>query len=97
MAKLSRRNFLIATGWVAGGVTVLYAMRNRALTVAPTIIFPNSASGLTWVQIRPDGKCMMYFSRMEMGQNSNTGLAQIVAEELNINVEDIEGVTPSTS
>lgn len=97
MAKLSRRNFLIATGWVAGGVTVLYAMRNRALTVAPTIIFPNSASGITWVQIRPDGKCMMYFSRMEMGQNSNTGLAQIVAEELNINVEDIEGVTPSTS
>ena len=47
MAKLSRRNFLIATGCLAGGVTVLYAMRNRALTVAPTIVFPNSASGIT--------------------------------------------------
>lgn len=97
MAKISRRNFLLATGWVAGGLTVLYAMRNRALTVAPTIIFPDNQSGLTWLQIRQDGKCMMYFSRMEMGQNANTGLAQIVAEELNINVEDIEGTTPSTS
>jgi CO/xanthine dehydrogenase Mo-binding subunit len=97
MAKLSRRNFLIATGWVAGGVTALYTLRNRAMTVAPTIIFPNNASGISWVQIRQDGKCMMYFSRMEMGQNSNTGLAQIVAEELNINVTDIEGVTPNTS
>jgi isoquinoline 1-oxidoreductase subunit beta len=97
MAKLSRRNFLIATGWVAGGVTALYTLRNRAMTVAPTIIFPNNASGISWVQIRQDGKCMMYFPRMEMGQNSNTGLAQIVAEELNINVTDIEGVTPNTS
>jgi CO/xanthine dehydrogenase Mo-binding subunit len=97
MAKISRRNFLLATGWVAGGLTVLYTMRNRALTVAPTIVFPDNQSGLTWLQIRQDGKCMMYFSRMEMGQNANTGLAQIVAEELNINVEDIEGTTPSTS
>lgn len=32
-----------------------------------------------------------------MGQNANTGLAQIVAEELNIDVEDIQGVQPSTS
>ena len=32
-----------------------------------------------------------------MGQNANTGLAQIVAEELNIDVADIQGVQPSTS
>ena len=31
-----------------------------------------------------------------MGQNANTGLAQIVAEELNIDVDDIEGVLPNT-
>jgi isoquinoline 1-oxidoreductase beta subunit len=97
MVKLSRRKFLIATGWVAGGVTVLYTLRNRAIAVAPTIIFPDKESGAAWVQIRPDGSCLMFFSRMDMGQNANTGLAQIVAEELNIAVEDIEGVQPSTS
>ncbi|MDC0517012.1 molybdopterin-dependent oxidoreductase [Porticoccaceae bacterium] len=72
-------------------------MRNRAIAVAPSIFFPDEDSGASWVQIRPDGSCCMYFPRMEMGQNANTGLAQIVAEELNIAVEEIEGVLPSTS
>lgn len=97
MAKLTRRKFLIATGWVAGGATVLYTLKNKAVAVAPTIIFPDDDSGAAWLQIRPDGSCRMFFPRMDMGQNANTGLAQIVAEELNINVEDIEGALPNTS
>ena len=97
MAGISRRKFLIATGWVAGGATVLYTLRNKAISVAPTVIFPDAESGAAWLQIRPDGVCRMFFARMDMGQNANTGLAQIVAEELNLNVQDIEGVTPSTS
>jgi CO/xanthine dehydrogenase Mo-binding subunit len=96
MAKFSRRKFLFATGWVAGGVTALYLLRNRATAVAPTIIFPDAASGAAWLQIRPDGNCRMLFPRMDMGQNANTGLAQIAAEELNIQAHDIEGVVPST-
>lgn len=97
MISTSRRKFLIATGWVAGGVTVLYALGKRAVAVAPTIIFPDDTSGAAWVQIRPGGICHMFFPRIDMGQNANTGLAQIVAEELNIDVEDIQGVQPSTS
>ena len=97
MAKLSRRKFLIATGCVAGGLTIVYKLRNRAMASAPTIIFPNEESGAAWLQIRPDGVCRMYFPRQDMGQNANTGLAQIVAEELNIGVDDIEGILPNTS
>ena len=91
MVKLTRRRLLLTTGWIAGGATVLYMLRNRAAAVAPTIIFPDSQSAAAWVQIRPDGTCMMYVPRMEMGQNANTGLAQIVAEELNVSIEDIGG------
>ena len=97
MAKLTRRNFLMATGWTAGGVTALYLLRERAIAHGPSIIFPNTQSGASWVQIKSDGKCLMFLPRMEMGQNVNTGLAQIVAEELNISVEDILGITPNTS
>ncbi|MFT5100432.1 MAG: isoquinoline 1-oxidoreductase beta subunit, partial [Planctomycetaceae bacterium] len=97
MVQISRRKFLIATGWVAGGVTALYALRNHAVSVAPTIIFPNEESAVAWLQIRPDGSCHMFFARMDMGQNANTGLAQIVAEELNIEVSEINGVPPNTS
>ena len=97
MVSVSRRRFLIATGWVAGGVTGLYALGKHAVAVAPTIIFPDDTSGAVWVQIRPGGVCHMFFPRIDMGQNANTGLAQIVAEELNIDVADIQGVQPSTS
>ena len=97
MVSVSRRKFLIATGWVAGGVTGLYALGKHAVAVAPTIIFPDDTSGAAWVQIRPGGVCHMFFPRIDMGQNANTGLAQIVAEELNIDVADIQGVQPSTS
>ena len=97
MAQFSRRKFLFATGWVAGGATLLYTVRNRAIAVAPTIIFPDQASGAAWLQIRPDGLCRMFFSRQDMGQNANTGLAQIVAEELNIEVQDIDAIAPNTS
>ena len=88
MAQLTRRNFLIATGWIAAGATVLYKLSDRAIAVAPTIIFPDEGMAATWIQIRPDGSCLMYFPRMDMGQNANTGLAQIVAEELNISIND---------
>ena len=94
MVQLTRRKFLIATGCVAGGATVLYTLGTRAAASAPTIIFPNEESGAAWIQIRPDGSCHMYFPRQDMGQNANTGLAQIVAEELNIHVTDIQGVRP---
>lgn len=97
MAILTRRRFLLATGWVAGGATAVYLFRQRAAAVGPTIIFPNQDSAAAWLQIRPDGVCQMYFPRMEMGQNVNTGLAQVVAEELNLQTEDIHGVTPNTS
>ena len=96
MAILTRRRFLLATGW-AGGATAVYLFRQRAAAVGPTIIFPNQDSAAAWLQIRPDGVCQMYFPRMEMGQNVNTGLAQVVAEELNLQTEDIHGVTPNTS
>ncbi len=97
MAIFTRRRFLAATGVVAGGVTAVYVFRQRAEAVAPTFIFPDNEAAATWVQIRPDGSCMMYFPRMDMGQNANTGLAQIVAEELNLDVGEIDGVLPSTS
>ena len=97
MARISRRKFLIATGWVAGGATLLYTVRNRAIAVAPTIIFPDEQSGAAWLQIRPNGVCLMYFPRVDMGQNANTGLAQIVAEELNVDLDQIAGVQPATN
>ena len=80
MNEVSRRRLLKATGWVAGGVTVFFGLRGlakRASDVAPTIIFPDKVSAAAWLQIRADGVCVFYLPRVDMGQNANTGLAQI--------------------
>lgn len=96
MKGFSRRRFLIGTGWVAGGATVLFALRERAIEVAPTLIVPDEAAGHAWLQMLANGKCRFYFPRIDMGQNANTGLAQIVVEELNLTLDEIEGIQPST-
>ena len=96
VVDLSRRSFLKATGWVAGGLTALYFVRERATDVGPTLLLPDYSAGAAWLQVNPDGMTKMYCPRMEMGQNANTGLAQIVCEELNLDWEHIEIEYPNS-
>jgi len=75
--RLSRRRFL-ASGASAG------------LVVAFHIPFPGKAAAQgtdtqeinAWVVVRPDDTVVIRIARSEMGQGSLTGLAQLVAEEL---------------
>jgi CO/xanthine dehydrogenase Mo-binding subunit len=99
MAKLSlsRRRFLLATGWTAAGVTLLYFGGRFVLSRLPSFQMPGEDAGAAWLQLRPDGRCRMFCPRAEMGQNVSIGLAQIAAEELNVAVEDIEVRFPNTS
>jgi len=49
-----------------------------------------------WVVIRPDDTCMIRIARTEMGQGTRTGLAQLVAEELECDWKKVttESITP---
>jgi len=75
---LSRRGFLAAGATVAGGFTFGFSFplpgRAMAQTAAPEVN--------AWVVIRPDDSVLIRIARAEMGQGSLTGLAQLVAEEL---------------
>lgn len=95
---LSRRNFLIRTGWLAAGATVLTscsALRS-VLPALPTFSSPELEDGLAWVQALPDGHIRFYCPRSEMGQGASLGLSQVVAEELNVGQSEIECVRPDT-
>jgi isoquinoline 1-oxidoreductase beta subunit len=74
---LSRRGFL-KTSAVAGGLMVAFhiplAGRAAAQGMAPEIN--------AWVVVRPDDRVIIRIARSEMGQGTLTGLAQLVAEEL---------------
>src|SRR6266568_3137122 len=54
-----------------------------------------------YIQIKPDGTVLVFSSQLEMGQGAHTGLATIVAEELDADFDSIQvvnasnGVTPN--
>ena len=78
-AALSRRGFLGSAASIAGGFSLgLHLPLDEA--AAQTI--PGSPEVNAWVVIRPDETVVVRVARSEMGQGTLTGLAQLVAEEL---------------
>jgi isoquinoline 1-oxidoreductase subunit beta len=79
MPKINRRSFLVGTAAVGGGLSL-----GLQLPFGPDVV--RAADGSpevnAWVVIRPDDTVVIRIARSEMGQGSLTGLAQLVAEEL---------------
>jgi isoquinoline 1-oxidoreductase subunit beta len=93
-----RRQFLIKTGWISAGLTVLSSCSPiySAIPALPSTKSPEWSDAVTWVQVLPDGKVRFYCPRMEMGQGAAVGLSQVVGEELNVGQDDIECILPDT-
>ncbi len=74
---LSRRGFLTAAG--AGGLVVAFH-----IPLAPEALAQESPATEVnaWVVVKPDDTVVIRIARSEMGQGTLTGLAQLVAEEL---------------
>src|SRR5499426_3432510 len=77
--KLNRRSFVIGSTAVGAGLALglkipFGAKVARAQNVSPEVN--------AWVVIRPDDTVVIRIVRSEMGQGTLTGLAQMVAEEL---------------
>jgi len=92
--RLTRRKFIVGSAALAGGGLAL------GLNV-PFGTGPASAQGVAtevniWVAIKPDDTCVIRIARSEMGQGTLTGLAQLVAEELECDWKKVttEGITP---
>src|SRR5947209_260994 len=91
--KLSRRKFVVGSAALASGGLALGFKAPFDEAVAQ--------NGVTevniWVAIKPDDTCVIRIARSEMGQGTLTGLAQLVAEELECDWKKVttEGVSPS--
>ncbi len=72
----NRRTFLVGAGASAGGLTLGFSISDEALAQGA---IPEVNA---WVVIRPDDTIVVRIGRQEMGQGTITGLAQLVAEEL---------------
>ncbi len=79
MPKFTRRSFMITSAAVGGGLAL-----GLRLPFGPAVVRASDGSPElnAWVVIRPDETVVIRIARSEMGQGTLTGLAQLVAEEL---------------
>jgi isoquinoline 1-oxidoreductase beta subunit len=80
---ISRRDFLKASAAAGGGLVLEFSFPTGALAQAKGAAAP--AEVTAWILIHPDDRVVVRIARSEMGQGSMTGLAQLVAEELECN------------
>lgn len=94
--RLNRRSFIIGSAGAAGGLAL-----GLRLPFGPAVARAQDGSPEigVWVAIAPDDTVNIRVVRSEMGQGTITGLAQLVAEELECNWSKvkIEYPTPGES
>ena len=74
---VSRRSFLVGSAAAAGGLALGFNIPFGTEALAQSAPEINA-----WVLVRPDETVVVRVGRVEMGQGTLTGLAQLVAEEL---------------
>ena len=77
--SVSRRRFLQASAAAAGSLVVGFHIPFAGVASAQPATAPEVNA---WVVVRPDDTVVIRIARSEMGQGTLTGLAQLVAEEL---------------
>jgi isoquinoline 1-oxidoreductase beta subunit len=97
-ASASRRSFLKISTLALGGLVVPFAIPfdAQAQAQAPGAM-PSEVNA--WVVVKPDDTIVIRIARSEMGQGTLTGLAQLVAEELDADWSKVttEYPTPGTN
>ncbi|WP_353641831.1 molybdopterin cofactor-binding domain-containing protein [Mesorhizobium sp. WSM2239] len=90
---ISRRSFIVSAASTAGALSLGFNvpfLKSALAQGAETTPEVNA-----WVVIRPDDTVVIRIARSEMGQGTLTGLAQLVAEELNCDWSKVTTEYPS--
>ena len=81
-ASVSRRTFLVSGIAAGGGLALGFQLGGFGKAVAQKVLGSEGGEIGAWVLIRPNDDVIIRIARTEMGQGTLTGLAQLVAEEL---------------
>ncbi len=103
--KLSRRKFLVRGGLGTVGVLALgtYVFRNpirRSIlkmveTLPPSYMGSGTEANL-WFELTQENKVIFHSPKVEMGQGSFTSFAQMIADEMDVRLDQIEVVGAAT-
>ena len=103
--QVSRRKFLVRAGIGTLGVVALgtlvfrNSVRRKIYELSETLVPPYSGTGTEanlWFEITKDNQVIIYSPKVEMGQGLFTGLAQIAADELDVDIAQIQVVAAAT-
>ena len=92
--NLSRRNFIRLTGMTGAALTIGYAMPSLAKGNAE-ILTAEAAESMnieltSWISIDKSGLVTILNHRSEMGQGSFQVVPQMIAEELEVNLDQVK-------
>ena len=85
MPHLTRRRFILGTLGAAGALAVGWTAmpgRQRLVGATPLAVGPGQSALNGWVKIGTDNTVTIVMAQAEMGQGSHTGLAMLLADEL---------------
>jgi isoquinoline 1-oxidoreductase beta subunit len=86
----TRRGFLVTAGVVGGGFALgLTLSPNRLQMSSDNVLTGDDVMLNTWVKIAPDNTITVIVPHSELGQGAGTGLAQMLAEEMEANWETV--------
>ena len=98
-AATSRRGFL-----KAGALTIAFSLSPFNPVAAQSAARPALPGSLNnnrrldgWLRINPNGTVTMFTGKVELGQGILTALSQIVADELDVNIERLDIVSGDTA
>ncbi len=91
--NLSRRNFIRISGMTGAALTIGYAMPGLANEVAEILTaqkaFEQGIELTAWISIDKTGKVSILNHRSEMGQGTFQTVPQMIAEELEVSLDDV--------
>ncbi len=90
--QIDRRAFVVSAAAFGGGLAL-----GMDIPFGPTVVraADGSPEVTAWVVIKPDDGVVIRVARSEMGQGSMTGLAQLVAEELECDWSKVSAEFPT--
>src|SRR6184192_2480599 len=96
LSQVNRRSFLAGAAAIGGGLSLGFRI---PFGLAAAQAADSAPEVNAWVVVRPDDTVVIRIARSEMGQGTLTGLAQMVAEELECNWSKVttEYPTPGQS
>lgn len=104
--RVSRRKFLVRGGLGTIGVLAVGTcvfrnpLRRSVLELSETMVVPYSGSGTEanlWFEITKENKVILHSPKVEMGQGAFTSFAQMVADELDVALNQVIVQAAATS